>query len=46
MQAGMRRFLSELGITFRRDEQTGRPRVNDPGSQLDRTQKAADEYYY
>ncbi|ERG88305.1 MAG: putative ATPase, RNase L inhibitor (RLI) like protein, partial [halophilic archaeon J07HX5] len=43
MRAGMRRFLSELEITFRRDEQTGRPRVNDPGSQLDRTQKAADE---
>lgn len=43
---GMNRFLATLGTTFRRDEQTGRPRVNKPDSQLDREQKRAGEYYY
>jgi len=33
-------------ITFRRDERTKRPRVNKPGSQLDRQQKKDGEYYY
>jgi ATP-binding cassette subfamily E protein 1 len=30
----------------RRDGRTGRPRINKPGSQNDREQKAAGEYYY
>jgi ATP-binding cassette subfamily E protein 1 len=46
MRDGMNAFLSALGITFRRDERTGRPRVNKPGSQLDRKQKSSGEYYY
>ncbi len=46
MREGMNLFLSKLGITFRRDEETKRPRVNKPGSRLDREQKAAGEYYY
>ncbi|MFC4990452.1 ribosome biogenesis/translation initiation ATPase RLI [Saliphagus infecundisoli] len=46
MRNGMNAFLSALGITFRRDERTGRPRVNKPGSQLDRKQKSSGEYYY
>ncbi len=46
MREGMNRFLRNIGITFRRDEETKRPRVNKPGSQLDRTQKAEGEYYY
>ncbi len=46
LRDGMNRFLADLGITFRRDERTGRPRVNKPESQLDRQQKAAGEYYY
>jgi ATP-binding cassette subfamily E protein 1 len=46
MRAGMNDFLSELGITFRRDERTGRPRINKPGSQLDRKQRREGEYYY
>ncbi len=45
MKDGMNRFLSSLGITFRRDK-TGRPRINKPGSYLDREQKDAGEYYY
>jgi ATP-binding cassette subfamily E protein 1 len=46
MRAGMNDFLSDLDITFRRDERTGRPRINKPGSQLDREQKRSGEYYY
>ncbi|HOK58164.1 MAG TPA: ribosome biogenesis/translation initiation ATPase RLI [Methanothrix sp.] len=46
MREGMNRFLSAIGITFRRDEDTKRPRVNKPGSKLDRAQREAGEYYY
>ncbi|MFP4590530.1 MAG: ribosome biogenesis/translation initiation ATPase RLI [Halobacteriales archaeon] len=46
MRDGMNRFLGNLGVTFRRDERSGRPRVNKPGSQLDREQRRAGEYYY
>ncbi len=46
MRDGMNRFLSKLGITFRRDEETKRPRINKPDSRLDREQKAKGEYYY
>jgi ATP-binding cassette subfamily E protein 1 len=46
MRQGMNRFLQGIGITFRRDEETKRPRVNKPDSQLDRTQKSEGEYYY
>jgi ATP-binding cassette subfamily E protein 1 len=42
----MNKFLEILDITFRRDENTKRPRVNKPGSKLDREQKAEGEYYY
>ena len=33
-------------MTFRRDEETRRPRVNKPESRLDRMQKDQGEYYY
>jgi ATP-binding cassette subfamily E protein 1 len=46
MRSGMNAFLEDLDVTFRRDERTGRPRINKPGSQLDRKQKRAGEYYY
>ena len=46
LREGMNLFLKELGITFRRDPETGRPRVNKEGSRLDRLQKASGEYYY
>jgi len=46
MREGMNEFLANLDVTFRRDRRTGRPRINKPGSQLDREQKAAGEYYY
>jgi ATP-binding cassette subfamily E protein 1 len=46
MRSGMNDFLADLDITFRRDERTGRPRINKPDSQLDRKQKRQGEYYY
>lgn len=46
MREGMNRFLSSLDITFRRDEETKRPRVNKADSNLDREQKKIGEYYY
>jgi len=46
MRSGMNEFLANLDVTFRRDERTGRPRINKPGSQLDREQKREGEYYY
>ena len=46
MREGMNEFLANLDVTFRRDQRTGRPRINKPGSQKDRQQKKAGEYYY
>ena len=46
LREGMNMFLRELGITFRRDPETGRPRVNKEDSYLDRLQKRLGEYYY
>jgi ATP-binding cassette subfamily E protein 1 len=45
-EEGMNRFLKELSISYRRDETTGRPRVNKEGGRLDREQKQAGNYYY
>jgi len=46
LRSAMNRFLSEVGITFRRDKETKRPRVNKKDSYLDREQKEKGEYYY
>ncbi|MBE6519866.1 MAG: ribosome biogenesis/translation initiation ATPase RLI [Thermoplasmata archaeon] len=46
MREGMNRFLSAVDITFRRDADTHRPRINKPDSRLDREQKSNGEYYY
>jgi len=46
MRAGMNLFLKEINITFRRDNETNRPRINKLGSRLDREQKGKGEYYY
>ena len=43
---GMNEFLKRVGLTYRRDISTGRPRVNKPGSKLDREQKEEGAYYY
>lgn len=46
LRKGMNFFLNGVGITFRRDPETGRPRVNKKDSWLDRYQKEIGEYYY
>lgn len=43
---GMNSFLHDLAISFRRDEETNRPRANKLDSQLDRQQKADGKLYY
>jgi ATP-binding cassette subfamily E protein 1 len=46
LREGMNNFLSNMNVTFRRDPETGRPRVNKPESKTDRMQREAGEYYY
>ncbi|MEA3430017.1 MAG: ribosome biogenesis/translation initiation ATPase RLI [Nanoarchaeota archaeon] len=46
MKQGMSKFLKDLGITFRRDDETLRPRANKPGSVKDREQRSSGNYYY
>jgi ATP-binding cassette subfamily E protein 1 len=43
---GMNMFLKEMDITFRRDPETKRPRVNKEDSRLDKHQKETGNYYY
>jgi len=42
----MNKILKILDITYRKDKETNRPRINKPGSQLDREQRKKGEYYY
>ncbi len=46
LRNAMNKFLSDVEITFRRDKETKRPRVNKLDSYLDREQKEKGEYYY
>ena len=46
LRDSMNKFLSDVKITFRRDKETNRPRVNKMDSYLDREQKEKGEYYY
>jgi ATP-binding cassette subfamily E protein 1 len=46
LKKGFNMFLKDLGITFRRDQRTFRPRINKEDSWLDRKQKELGEYYY
>lgn len=46
MEEGMNHFLKGLNITFRRDDENYRPRINKPGSQKDKDQKATGKLYY
>jgi ATP-binding cassette, sub-family E, member 1 len=45
-EEGMNKFLATLSVTYRRDETTGRPRLNKEGGRLDRLQKEAGQFYY
>lgn len=44
--AGMNRFLELLGITFRRDPNNFRPRINKLESVKDVEQKRAGQYFF
>lgn len=46
LRKGMNKFLSEVDVTFRRDHDSHRPRINKPGSRKDREQKIEGEYFY
>jgi len=46
LRRGMNAFLKQMGVTFRRDPQTGRPRVNKFNSVKDREQKRSGSFYY
>ncbi len=46
MEKGMNSLLKELEITLRREETSGRPRINKIGSVKDREQKSKGKYYY
>ena len=46
LRTSMNEFLGNLNITFRRDKETKRPRVNKLDSYKDREQKEKGEYYY
>lgn len=43
---GMNRFLELLGITFRRDPNNFRPRINKTDSVKDTEQKRAGQYFF
>jgi ATP-binding cassette subfamily E protein 1 len=43
---GMNEFLKTLDITFRRDSETGRARINKGGSRLDREQREIGEFFF
>jgi ATP-binding cassette subfamily E protein 1 len=46
LEDGMNTFLEQMDVTFRRDGDTKRPRVNKPDGRLDREQKESGRYYY
>jgi len=46
LRDAMNLFLSDMGITFRRDPDTKRPRINKSDSKLDKEQKSSGEFYY
>lgn len=46
LRSGMNRFLKDLDVTFRRDPDSHRPRINKPASRLDQEQRSQGEYYY
>ncbi len=45
-QEGMNRILKALDITYRKDKDSNRARINKPNSQLDKQQKSKGQYYF
>ena len=46
LREAMNTFLAAMDITFRRDPDTKRPRINKLDSKLDKEQKSSGEFYY
>jgi ATP-binding cassette subfamily E protein 1 len=46
LRTGMNIFLRNQDVTFRREPQVGRPKINKKNSYLDRLQKELNEYYF
>ena len=46
LRSGMNTFLRSLDVTFRRDPETGRPRINKHDSVVDKEQKRTGDYFY
>jgi len=46
MEQGMNSLLDDVQITLRREEESGRPRINKPGSVKDSEQKSKGKLYY
>ncbi len=46
MEEGMNSLLKDVEISLRRDDVSGRPRINKPGSVKDREQKSKGKFYY
>jgi len=45
LRTGMNRFLSGVNVTFRRDHDSRRPRINKNESRKDREQRNSGDYY-
>ena len=45
LRTGMNRFLGGVDVTFRRDHDSKRPRINKQASRKDREQRAKGDYY-
>ncbi|MDE0857492.1 MAG: ribosome biogenesis/translation initiation ATPase RLI [Candidatus Poseidoniaceae archaeon] len=45
LREGMNRFLQSVNITFRRDHDSKRPRINKPASRKDREQREIGDFY-
>ena len=45
LREGMNRFLQSVNITFRRDHDSKRPRINKPDSRKDREQRSDGDFY-
>lgn len=45
LRVGMNKFLSSVSVTFRRDHDSRRPRINKNASRKDREQRTSGDYY-
>ena len=45
LRDGMNRFLNDVNVTFRRDHDSKRPRINKAESRKDREQREVGDFY-